>query len=272
MPVESAITSVQLPTGPVFVGVLRDVSERRRFEQLQEEFLSALAHDLMNPLTSVRGQTQILRRRIARGEALDEGRLNTGLESIDIASARMTRLLDELGDVMRLRSGQEIELHRESTDLVALTRQTAAEQGRVTERHAIHLESAVDELIGFWDGPRLERVLSNLLGNAIKYSPDGGEITVSIAREGNDGAAVAVLSVEDRGVGIPAQDVSHIFKPFRRAGNVESIAGSGIGLVGTKRIVELHGGTIAVQSSEGRGSRFTVRLPIATDDQLRNIR
>ena len=76
----------------------------------------------MNPLTSVRGQTQILRRRIARGEPLDEGRLNAGLESIDVASARMTRLLDELADVMRLRSGQEIELHRESTDLVALAR------------------------------------------------------------------------------------------------------------------------------------------------------
>ncbi len=272
VPVESSITSVQLPTGSVYVGVLRDVSERRRFEQLQEEFLSALAHDLMNPLTTVRGQTQILRRRIGRGEPLDEGRLSAGLESIDIASTRMTRLLDELADVMRLRSGHEIDLHRESTDLVALTRRTATEQDRITERHTIHLESAVDELTGFWDGPRLERVLGNLLGNAIKYSPDGGEITVRIECEGNDDAGVAVLSVEDRGVGIPAGDLSHIFEPFRRAGNVESFAGSGIGLAGAKRIVELHGGTIAVKSSEGQGSTFTVRLPIAADDQVRNIR
>jgi signal transduction histidine kinase len=272
VPVESSITSVQFPTGSVYVGVMRDVSERRRFEQLQEEFLSALAHDLMNPLTTVRGQTQILRRRIARGEPLDEGRLSAGLKSIDIASTRMTRLLDELADVMRLRSGHEIDLHRESTDLVALTRRTTAEQDRITERHTIHLESAVDELTGFWDGPRLERVLGNLLGNAIKYSPDGGEITVRIAREGNDAAGGAVLSVEDRGVGIPAGDLSHIFEPFRRAGNVESFAGSGIGLAGAKRIVELHGGTIAVTSSEGQGSTFTVRLPLAADDQVRNIR
>jgi PAS domain S-box-containing protein len=272
MPVESSITSVQLPTGSVYVGVLRDVSERRRFEQLQEEFLSALAHDLMNPLTSVRGQTQILRRRIARGELLDEGRLNTGLESIDVASTRMTRLLDELADVMRLRAGQEIDLHRESTDLVALARRTAAEQDRLTERHTIQVASAVDELIGFWDGPRLERVLGNLLGNAIKYSPEGGEITVRIAREGDDDAGVAVLSVEDRGVGIPAADLGHIFEPFRRAGNVESFAGSGIGLAGARRIVELHGGTIAVKSSEGQGSTFTVRLPIAANDQVRNNR
>jgi PAS domain S-box-containing protein len=272
MPVESSITSVQLPTGSVYVGVLRDVSARRRFEQLQEEFLSALAHDLMNPLTSVRGQAQILRRRIARGEPLGEERLTAGLESIDVASTRMTRLLDELADVMRLRAGQEIDLRRESTDLVALARRTAAEQDRLTERHTIHVASTVDELIGFWDGPRLERVLGNLLGNAIKYSPDGGEITVRIAREGLDDAEVAVLSVEDRGVGIPAADLGHIFEPFRRAGNVESFAGSGIGLAGAKRIVELHGGTIAVKSREGQGSTFTVRLPIAANDQVRNNR
>ena len=272
MPVESSITSVPLPTGLAYVGVVRDVSERKRFEQLQEEFLSALAHDLMNPLASVRGQAQILRRRIARGEPLDETRLNTGLEGIDVASARMTRLLDELGDVMRLRSGQEIELRREPTDLIALARRTAVEQDRMTERHTIQVESAVDELIGHWDGPRLERVLGNLLGNAIKYSPRGGDITVRVARVGDDGAEEAVLSVEDHGVGIPARDLHHIFEPFRRAGNVESIAGSGIGLAGARRIVELHGGAITVRSGEGEGSTFTVRLPISASDQERNNR
>ena len=133
--VESSITSVQLPTGPVYVGVLRDVSERRRFEQLQEEFLSALAHDLMNPLTTVRGQTQLQRRRLARGEPVDENRLEAALESIDTASLRMSRLLDELADVMRLRAGSEIDLHRESSDLVALARHAAAEHGRASELH-----------------------------------------------------------------------------------------------------------------------------------------
>ena len=263
--VESSITSVPLPTGPVYVGVLRDVSERRRFEQLQEEFLSALAHDLMNPLTTVRGQTQLQRRRIARGEPLDEDRLNAALESIDTASLRMSRLVDELADVMRLRAGSEIDLHRESFDLVALARRTADDHRRATERHQIEVISEVETLIGFWDGPRLERVLGNLLGNAIKYSPEGGEITIRIVREGNGDADVAVLSVEDCGVGIPQADLSLIFERFRRAGNVESFAGSGIGLAGAKRIVELHGGTISVTSTEGQGSTFTVRLPIAVE-------
>ena len=263
MAVESSITSVQLPTGPVYVGVLRDVSERRRFEQLQEEFLSALAHDLMNPLTTVRGQTQLQRRRLARGEPLDQDRLEAALESIDNASLRMTRQLDELADVMRLRAGSEIDLHRESSDLVALPRHASAEHGRATDRHTIRVVSEAESLVGFWDAPRLERVLGNLLGNAIKYSPEGGEITVRIAREGDSDPAVAVLSVEDSGVGIPQADLSLIFERFRRAGNVESFAGSGIGLAGAKRIVELHGGTIAVTSIEGQGSTFTVRLPIA---------
>jgi PAS domain S-box-containing protein len=266
LPVESSITRVSLPTGPAYVGVVRDMSERRRFDRLQEEFVSALAHDLKNPLTTVRGQTQLLRRRLDRGEPPEVTRLDSALEGIDAAAVRMTRLLDELADVMRLRAGQGIDLNREPTDLVALVRRSIDEQQRTTERHQVRLLADMDELTGFWDGPRLERVLSNLLGNAIKYSPQGGEITVRVGREGDGGAATAVLSVADRGVGIPAQDLTLIFERFRRAGNVESFAGSGIGLAGAKRIIALHGGTIAVSSTEGEGSTFTVRLPIASGD------
>jgi PAS domain S-box-containing protein len=262
MPVESWITRVRLPTGPVYVGVLRDVSERKRFEQLQEEFLSALAHDLKNPLTAVRGQTQLLRRRLERGEPTDVTRLGAGLEGIDNAATRMATLLDELSDIMRLRAGQDIELQRELIDLVALARRAIKEHERLTEIHAIRLNTELTELVGYWDGPRLERVLGNLLGNAIKYSPQGGEITVSIARETTDDTDEVVLSVTDRGVGIPARDLGLIFERYRRAGNVESIAGTGIGLAGTRRIVERHGGTIVVASREGEGSTFTVRLPV----------
>lgn len=262
VPVESSITSVRLPMGRVYVGVLRDVSERKHFEQVQEEFLTALAHDLKNPLTAVRGQTQLLQRRLRRGEAPDADRLGAALAGIDTAAARMNRLLDELGDITRLRAGHEIELRREQTDLVDLARRTAEEHDRIADRHAIRLETPEAELTGFWDGPRLERVLTNLLGNAIKYSPAGGKITVRVAREVSGGDEAAVFSVEDRGVGIPASDLHLVFERFRRAGNVESFAGSGIGLAGAKRIVELHGGTITVESTEGVGSAFTVRIPV----------
>ncbi len=265
-PVESWITRVMLPTGPAYVGVLRDVSERKRFEAVQEEFLSSLAHDLKNPLTTVIGQTQLLLRRVNRGEPTDLPRLSGSLEGIKSAAFRMTGLLDELSDVMRLRAGQEIELHREPADLVELARRSVDEQARTSERHLIRLRTEVTALPGFWDAPRLERVLGNLLGNAIKFSPGGGDITISIARESADGVQEAVLSVQDRGLGIPLNDRDLIFERFRRAGNVESFAGSGIGLAGAKRIVELHGGAITVTSVEGEGSTFTIRLPITPAD------
>lgn len=265
-PVETWITTISRTGGPVYVGVLRDVSERKRFERVQEEFLSALAHDLKNPLTTVRGQIQLLHRRIARGEPPDAERLETALDSIDNATTRMMSLLEELADVMRLRAGQEIDLHRTLTDLVGVTRRVSDEHARISERHQIRVEADVEELVGFWDGARLERVLGNLLGNAIKYSPAGGEITVRLSRQEGAAGPMAVLSVEDRGVGIPASDLDLVFERFRRAGNVENIAGSGIGLAGAKRIVELHQGTIGVSSVEGKGSIFTVQLPIVAAD------
>jgi PAS domain S-box-containing protein len=263
VPVESWFTRTTLPIGPVFVGVLRDVSERRRLERIQEEFLSTVAHDLKNPLTTVRGQSQLLQRRLERGEPPDAERLRAGLEGIDTATGQMVKLLDELVDVMRLRGGREIELRREPTDLVALARRASEAHDRGTERHSIQVHADAEELVGFWDGNRLERVLGNLLGNAIKYSPEGGEIVIRISRQRSGDAAHAVVSVEDHGVGIPASDLGLVFERYQRAGNVESIAGSGIGLAGAKRIVELHGGTISVASVEGVGSTFTVRLPIA---------
>jgi signal transduction histidine kinase len=123
----------------------------------------------------------------------------------------------------------------------------------------------------------LERVLGNLLSNAIKYSPDGGEIAVTVEVEGRKGGGTegggdgegewAVLTVRDEGVGIPAGEVPKLFERFFRASNVAGrIAGTGVGLAGARQIVAQHGGTIAVASEEGRGSAFTVRLPLTAGD------
>jgi signal transduction histidine kinase len=227
-----------------------------------------VAHDLKNPLTAVRGQTQLLRRRLNRGDVPDPARLESGLETIDTSAVQMTTLLDELADVMRLRSGEEIELRREPADLVELVRRSVATYARTSERHRIGLQTSETRLVGHWDGPRLERVLGNLLGNAIKYSPRGGDIIVSLEREDDGAGPAALLRVTDQGVGIPAADLPLVFARFRRARNVTTIAGTGIGLAGAKRIVELHGGTIEVASTEGQGSTFTVRLPLGCADKL----
>jgi signal transduction histidine kinase len=104
-------------------------------------------------------------------------------------------------------------------------------------------------------------MLDNLLGNAIKYTPDGGVITVIVVRDDDEAGTWAVVSVRDPGVGIPAQDLPRIFDRFQRARNVGRIGGSGIGLAVAHQIVEQHAGSISVESVEGEGSTFTVRLP-----------
>jgi signal transduction histidine kinase len=116
--------------------------------------------------------------------------------------------------------------------------------------------------VGLWDSRGIERVVLNLLTNAIKYSPQGGAVTVQVDRVADDSPPHAMLMVQDEGIGIPAPDLSQIFERYRRGRNVGKIAGTGIGLTGAKQIVERHGGAIEVASTEGRGTRVTVSLPL----------
>jgi PAS domain S-box-containing protein len=256
------------------VGALGDrvalaVDNARLYRAAQDElaerqaFVEAVAHDLKNPLAAASGQAQLLRLRLRRGAPPDPEALATGLAGIEAAVARTVGLIEELLDAARLQTGHQLALRREPTDLVALARRKAEEHQHTTERHAIRMEAAAPEIVGPFDGARLERVLDNLLGNAVKFSPAGGAIVVRVAREDGPDDPIAVLSVADHGVGIPALDLPGIFGRFSRGGNVEGrIGGSGLGLAGAKAIVEQHGGTIAVESTEGAGSTFTLRLPL----------
>jgi signal transduction histidine kinase len=234
---------------------------RQAVEQ-RDAFLATVSHDLRNPLALIAAQAQLLRRVSDRDGGPNASRLGLGLGRIETTVARMTAMLDELVDVARLELGHQLELQRDSMDLVGLVRRKVAEYEQTTSRHLIRV-AAETELFGNWDAARLERVLDNLLGNAIKYTPEGGVITVIIVRDDDDSGAYAVLSVRDSGVGIPARDLPRIFERFQRAGNVGNIGGSGIGLSVSRRIVEQHGGSISVDSTEGQGSVFTIRLPLA---------
>ena len=222
------------------------------------EFMSTVSHDLKSPLTFVKGMANLRRRRAV---AAPETRpLIDALEQIEATAGRMAQQLDELVDASRLESGTPLELHRDKVDLVALANKAVVQHQHTTDRHALHVSTRLPQLIGEWDELRLGRVLDNLLDNAVKYSPRGGSIKVSIGT-GEDGAAV--LSVSDRGEGIPASDLPHIFERFRRGENVEGrIPGTGIGLAGVQRIVEQHQGTIAVNSKVGVGTTITIRLPL----------
>ncbi len=246
-----------------------ELALRRAQEQLQEairtrdDFVAAVSHDLKGPITTIQGVAQLLQRRVGSPRGVDTERLLRDLTRIEAATTKMTRLINELLDVARLQSGQALPLEYRPTELVALARTLAAEYQERTARHTIRVDAESAAVVGQWNTFRLERVLDNLLSNAIKYSPAGGEIVLAIRTEQDAAGTWAVLVVRDHGVGIPAADLPKVFERFYRAANVGRIGGSGIGLAGSRQIVEQHGGTITVASEPGAGTAFTLRLPLA---------
>jgi signal transduction histidine kinase len=253
------------PAGAIVgaVATFQDISALRELERTREAFLSSAAHDLKNPLTSIRGQAQLARRRLTRLDSPETAQVLVQFARIQEGADAMLDLINELVDVTRQQMGVGLDLHRVPTDLVALV-QDCIEIHRDESGRPIHLEAAVPELMADVDAARIGRVVNNLLSNAIKYSPAKSAITIHLRSEEGAAGPQVVLAVQDQGMGIPAADLPHIFDRFRRAGNVVGhIQGTGIGLASARGIVEQHEGTIAVESTEGVGSTFTVRLPLA---------
>lgn len=231
--------------------------------RLRDESLSEISHDLGQPLAGLRLTTELLKQEIDEGSELEHGRLRQNLERIDSAAGQLSAMISELSDLARLQMGRALVLQRRQTDLVALAREVADELKRRSRGHRIRIEAPRGGVVGEWDDVRLRRVLSNLLDNAIKYSPNGGEIVISVDPVSCDGARQSTVAVVDQGIGIPAVDLPRVFDRFYRARNVEPhMQGSGIGLAGVKQIVEQHGGTLRIDSEEGRGTTVTVSLPL----------
>jgi signal transduction histidine kinase len=255
---EQASETIRMLNLELEARVDRATAELRGEIQARDEFISTVSHDLKSPLTFIKGMAHLRRRRAV--DMPETRPLIDALEQIEASAGRMAQQLDELVDATRLHSGAPLALRRDRVDLVALAKKAVAEHQHTTDRHALHVATRLRELVGVWDGLRLGRVLDNLLDNAVKFSPRGGTVKVSIDTA-NDGAAV--LSVSDRGEGIPESDLPHIFERFRRGQNVEGrIPGTGIGLAGVQRIIEQHRGSIAVASQVGIGTTFTIRLPL----------
>jgi signal transduction histidine kinase len=250
------------------VAVFRDVTEQRTLERQKDAFLSAAAHDLKTPLTTIKGLAQILQRRARRSDTPETNAMIDGLSRIDTTTTRMTALINELLDVTRLQMGRSLDLVLQPIDLVAFAERLISEQQQTTENHRLVVESEVDQLVGRWDEARLERAITNLLANATTYSPNGGTVTVRVRQDQVGDQAVAVLTVSDQGLGIPEADLPYIFERFHRASNVAgTIPGTGIGLAGASQIIAQHGGEISVESTVGQGTTFTVCLPLRTEQE-----
>jgi PAS domain S-box-containing protein/excisionase family DNA binding protein len=253
----AAAAAVALTNAELYRGAQEAIRAR-------DEFLASAAHDLKTPLTAIKGTAQLLRRLAASPNGVDVARLTEGLTGVDTAATRLARQVDQLLDITRLRAGEPLLLRRQPTKLADVVGVAVEEHRRATDRHRIVVEEHGGELVGDWDRGRIERVLDNLIGNAVKYSPAGGDVVVSLARWRAGAGEWAEVAVRDQGIGIPEADIGSVFDRFRRGSNVpEPIGGSGIGLASVRQIVEAHGGEVAVESREGAGSTFRVRLPLA---------
>ena len=253
-------------TGGVIAGVmaLHDISALKALERQKDEFLTAISHDLRNPLTIIAGEAQLLSRRASRLGSEEATFFTNFLHSIDSTAKRAAGMVNELLDVARMQMNRPLRLDCEPVDLVAVATNVATDLQTTTDRHAIVMKVEGAPITGEWDRARLERVAVNLIENAIKYSPDGGEIVVRVwQQEGAEGPSRAFVSIADRGVGIAADEIPRVFDRFYRARNViGKVEGSGIGLAAAKRVVEAHGGEIAIESEECVGTTVTICLPV----------
>lgn len=247
---------------PLALVVLQDVTALKEAEYLKDEFLGIAAHELRAPLAVLKGYADMLIVQTARhgGAALAEWQ-QEALEEIKLATARLVDLTEELLEVTRLQAGR-LHLHCAPTNLVPLTRRVAEHLQKTTTRNQLEVILSQPLLVADVDPGRVEQVLFNLIGNAIKYSPRGGPITIRLWEEAT--GQVMHLSVQDPGIGIPAHEQAQIFGRFMRADNAKAwgISGTGLGLYLSRELVEQHGGHLWFESEEGTGSTFFLTLPI----------
>ena len=237
----------------------RDVSQERVVEQMKSDFVSTVSHELRTPLTSIYGFAETLKR---ADVAFSDSERDTFLRYIASESERLIGIVDDLLDVARLEAGT-IEVALEPTDVERAAREAvavASERANGSRRFAVQVEPAGLSVRA--DQEKFAQVLANLLDNAVRYSPDGGTISVAArARRGN-----AEITVADEGIGIAEADRRRVFTKFFRAERAPSGPGAGLGLFLVRGLVTAMGGRIWVESEEGLGSRFTLELPLAEGD------
>ena len=243
------------------VSVFTDITRLYRLERQKDDFLSIASHELKTPLTSLKILAQLTRRRLERA-GLTESEHTVRMER---AITRIERLVNDLLDASRIDSGK-LALRRERADLGAISRAAAEEEMATTERHIV-LDLPDEPVEVEVDVDRMAEVLTNLLSNALKYSPQECAVKLGLSVEDWE----AVITVRDEGAGIPPESLPYLFERFYRVPGVQVQSGSGVGLgLGlfiTREIVERHGGMISVESAVGHGATFTVRLPRASASQ-----
>lgn len=225
--------------------------------QMRDVFMSIASHELKTPLTSLLGYVSLIQRRASTSKTMSE-RDQRAVQVIGEQAQRLNRLVSLLLDISRIQSGQ-LALDRAVVDVGELARQAVENYATTLKDHTLEIEITDDLLFVHGDHLRIDQILHNMVQNAVKYSPEGGTITISVSGDQHN----VIVAVRDSGIGIPKDALPRLFERFYRAPNADPrhISGMGIGLYVVKQIVELHGGDIHVESEVGKGSAFTVTLP-----------
>lgn len=232
--------------------------ELLRLDKAKNDFVSMVAHEFRTPLTGIQGFSEII-----RDYDISPAEIREYANDINADARRLARMINAQLDLDRLNSGK-LELRRESIDLNHLVRDLVEYLAAISPENPLTISLEPDLPFVYGDRDRLIQVVSNLVNNAVKFSPPGSTVDVFTRRD--DGGLR--LTVQDRGVGIPAADIERIFQPYTRieTPDLGSVSGTGLGLPIVRLIVELHGGTVEVESDIGRGSQFHVTLPSAAPE------
>jgi PAS domain S-box-containing protein len=266
-PMELGISEMRHDEGRLFIGIVRDITERKKVERLKSQFISVVSHELRTPLTSVLGSLGLLREGIA-GELSERGKslLSIAHNNID----RLVRLIGDILEVEDIQSGK-MRLDKRAIDLAALVHNTVATNRSYAAERAVdlHLDVCVSSLPVHADYARVVQALNHLLSNAIKFSPPNSVVDVALTRC-DRGVRV---SVADQGPGIPGDFQPRLFQIFAKADEDDARrGGAGLGLSIAKAIVEKHGGVIGFEAGRDRGARFYFELPEWQDECVINAR
>ncbi len=237
-----------------------DVTSEKKEKRRLEEFVAMVTHDLKSPLTVMTGYLQMLKMRVY-GD-LDE-RVDAVIEQMEQSGSKMAAMIEDLLGTYQMEVGT-MNFSRESSDLKTILE--GCYQDNLNEAHDKELEftltTAANLPPAHLDIKQMSRVFNNLISNAIKFTPRGGNVAIGCAMEGKN----LCISIRDTGIGIPRQDLTRIFKKYYRSTGAQGFKGTGLGLAISRAIVEAHGGDIEVESTEGKGSTFTVVIPPGETD------